>query len=237
MAAPAEPDNREFIMQDSEQRQDTHARAHQVDWAVYLVTDPDLVGTRSLIEVVAAAIRGGVRVVQYREKNASTRVMVTAAAALASLCRRMGAAFLVNDRIDVALAVDADGVHVGQDDMPVATARRLLGPDKLLGVSVHNEHEIRQAELDGADHVSLSPIFATATKRDHQKPLGLDGVRSLARAAMVPVIAIGGIHPGNTADVIRAGARGVCVVSAIICAPDPEQAARDLRRIVAEAQR
>jgi thiamine-phosphate pyrophosphorylase len=224
-------------MQAPAQRRNAHVRAQQVDWAVYLVTDPVLVGTRSLLEVVAAAIRGGVRVVQYREKSASTRVMVDAAADLASLCRRMGAAFLVNDRIDVALAVDADGVHVGQDDMPVAIARRLLGPDKLLGVSVHNEYQIRQAELDGADHVSLSPIFATATKPDHQRPLGLEGVRSLARDALVPVIAIGGIHSGNAADVIRAGARGVCVVSAIICTPDPEQAARDLRRTVAEAQR
>jgi thiamine-phosphate pyrophosphorylase len=223
-------------MPTSLQLQHVHSRVHQVDWAVYLVTDPVLVGTRSLTEVVSGAIRGGVRVVQYRDKDASTRIMVTVAAALASLCRRTGAAFLVNDRIDVALAVDADGVHVGQNDMPVAMARRLLGPDKLLGVSVHNEDELRRAELDGADHVSLSPIFATATKPDHQKPLGLDRVRSLARAAQVPVIAIGGIHAGNAADVIRAGAQGICVVSAIIGAPDPEQAARELRRTVAEAQ-
>ena len=208
---------------------------HEVDWSVYLVTDPVLVGHRNLTEVVTAAIRGGVRVVQYRDKDASTREMVAMAAELAAVCRRMGAWFLVNDRLDVALAVDAGGVHVGQDDMPVATARRLLGPDKLLGVSVHNEAEIHQAELDGADHVSLSPIFATPTKPDHQIPLGLQGVRTLSRLARVPVIAIGGIHAGNAAEVIRAGARGICVVSAIIAAPDPEQAARELKQAVTGA--
>jgi thiamine-phosphate pyrophosphorylase len=206
--------------------------AREVDWSVYLVTDPLLVGGRPLTEVVAAAVRGGVRVVQYRDKEASTREMVVMAAELAAVCRRMGAWFLVNDRLDVALAVDAAGVHVGQDDMPVATARRLLGPDKLLGVSVHNEAEIRQAELDGADHVSLSPIFATPTKPDHQSPLGLEGVRRLSGLAHIPVIAIGGIHVGNAAEVIRAGARGICVVSAIIAAPDPELAARELKGAV-----
>jgi thiamine-phosphate pyrophosphorylase len=207
----------------------------QVDWSVYLVTDPVLVGERPLLEVVAAAIRGGVRVVQYRHKDASTRVMLTMAAELARLCHQMGACFLVNDRLDVALAVDADGVHVGQDDMPVAMARRLLGQGKLLGVSVHSEADILQAELDGADHVSISPVFATSTKRDHQTPLGLVGVSTLAGCARVPVIAIGGIDAGNAADVIRAGACGICVVSAIIAAPDPELAARKLHQCVTSA--
>ncbi|HAA03755.1 MAG TPA: thiamine phosphate synthase [Syntrophobacteraceae bacterium] len=224
-------------MESSTQPSDAHVRTCQVDWSVYLVTDPVLVGPRSLIEVVAAAIRGGVTMVQYRDKNASTRVMAETASGLVSLCHRMGAMFVVNDRIDVALAVDADGVHLGQDDMPVATARRLLGPNKLLGVSVHNRDEIRQAEHDGADHVSLSPVFATATKADHQPPLDLEGVRTLSRTSHLPVIAIGGIHAGNAADVIRAGARGICVVSAIISAPDPERAALDLCRTVAEARR
>jgi thiamine-phosphate pyrophosphorylase len=211
-------------------------RTEPPDWSIYLVTDPVLVGDRVLPMVVASAIRGGVRMVQYRDKNASTRAMVAMAAELAAVCRQMGACFLVNDRLDVALAVNADGVHVGQDDMPVAMARRLLGPDKLLGVSVHNKAEIRQAERDGADHVSLSPIFATSTKPDHQPPLGVAGVRTLSGLARVPVIAIGGIDEGNAAEVIRAGARGICVVSAIIAAPDPEAAARGLRRAAAAVQ-
>jgi thiamine-phosphate pyrophosphorylase len=207
-----------------------------VDWSVYLVTDPVLVGERPLLEVVAAAIRGGVRVVQYRQKEASTRVMLTVATEMARLCHQMGACFLVNDRLDVALAVDADGVHVGQEDLPVAVARRLLGQGKLLGVSVHSEADILQAELDGADHVSISPVFATSTKLDHQTPLGLTGVCTLAGLARVPVIAIGGIHADNAADVIRAGACGICVVSAIIAAPDPELAARELYQCVTNAR-
>jgi thiamine-phosphate pyrophosphorylase len=207
-----------------------------VDWSVYLVTDPLMAGERPLLEVVAAAIRGGVRVVQYRHKDASTRVMIKMATELAHLCHQMGARFLVNDRLDVALAVDADGVHLGQDDMPVALARRLLGQGKLLGVSVHCEADILQAELDGADHLSISPVFATSTKLDHQTPLELAGVCTLARRAHVPVLAIGGIDAGNAADVIRAGACGICVVSAVIAAADPELAARVLYECVTSAR-
>jgi thiamine-phosphate pyrophosphorylase len=211
-------------------------KARQVDWLLYLATDAELVGERPLVDVVAAAIRGGTRMVQYRDKKASTRSMVERARALAELCRKMGAVFLVNDRVDVALAVAADGVHVGQEDMPVALARKLLGPDKLLGVSVHSAAEIHRAEQEGADHVSLSPVFATPTKPDHQTPLGLEGVRALAAVSRVPVVAIGGIQLHNAAQVIAAGARGICVVSAIIAAPDPEQAARRLRQIMEAAR-
>jgi thiamine-phosphate pyrophosphorylase len=211
-------------------------RVAHLDWSLYLVTDPELVGQRPLLEVVAAAIRGGVRLVQYRDKHASTRAMVQTAGALVRLCRRMEVSFLVNDRVDVALAVDADGVHVGQEDMPVALARKLLGPGKLLGVSVRSAAEISQAEQDGADHLSLSPVFATPTKPDHQMPLGLDGVRALAAVSRLPLIAIGGIQLHNAARVISAGAQGICVVSAIFAASDPEQAARALRRAVDEAR-
>lgn len=203
-----------------------------VDWSLYVVTDSRLAGDRSLSEVVGAAIRGGAGVIQYREKKASTRNMVETAKVLAELCRRAGACFLVNDRLDVALAVDADGVHVGQDDMPVPLARKLLGPDKLLGVTVHNEEEIRRAEEEGADYLSIAPVFATSTKPDHQKPLGVEGVRNLVRKTRLPVVAIAGIGPSNAADVIRAGVQGICVVSAIIAATDPEWAARELREIV-----
>jgi thiamine-phosphate pyrophosphorylase len=203
-----------------------------LDWSLYLVTDPDLVGDRPLLEVVAAAIRGGVSIVQYRDKQAHTRAMVQTAGALVQLCRQMGVRLLVNDRVDVALAVDADGVHVGQEDMPVALARKLLGPDRLLGVSVHNAAEVRQAEQDGADHLSVSPVFATPTKPGHRPPLGLDGVRALSAMSRLPLIAIGGIQLNNAAQVISAGARGICVVSAIVAAADPEPAARSLRRAV-----
>jgi thiamine-phosphate pyrophosphorylase len=206
-----------------------------VDWALYLVTDSRLVGDRTLLQIVASAVDGGAKVIQYRDKDASTRRMVETAGAMVGLCREKGVCFLVNDRVDVALAVDADGVHVGQDDMPAGLARRLIGPDRLLGVSVHDAAEINQAKRDGADYVSLSPIFATPTKADHQEPLELDGIRRLAAVSRLPVVAIGGIHRDNAAQVIRAGALGICVVSAVMAAADPEAAARELRRIVQEA--
>jgi thiamine-phosphate pyrophosphorylase len=208
---------------------------HAVGWDVYLVTDPGLVGDRSLLEIVGAAIDGGASIIQYRDKDASTRSMVETAGALVRLCREQGAWLLVNDRVDVALAVDADGVHVGQEDMPASLARKLIGLDKLLGVSVHDAAEIIRAEQDGADYVSLSPIFATPTKPDHQEPLGVEGIRRLAAVSRLPVVAIGGIHRDNAARVIRAGAQGICVVSAIMSAPDPREAARELRDIVQEA--
>jgi thiamine-phosphate pyrophosphorylase len=210
-------------------------RGHSVDWALYLVTDSRLVGERSLLEIVASAIDGGATVIQYRDKDASTRSMVETAGAMVRLCRDKGACFLVNDRVDVALAVDAAGVHVGQEDMPASLVRRLIGPDRLLGVSVHDEAEIIRAEQAGADYISLSPIFATPTKPDHLQPLGVDGIRRLAAASRLPVVAIGGIHRDNAAQVIRAGAVGICVVSAIIAAMDPGKAARELRHIVETA--
>jgi thiamine-phosphate pyrophosphorylase len=199
-----------------------------IDWGLYVITDRQLTRGRPLEEVVAAALRGGAGVIQYRDKWTSTRVMVDTGARLAGLCRAVGACFIVNDRLDVALAVDADGVHLGQDDMPLPLARRLLGAGRLIGVSVHNEVEIRCAEEAGADYVSLCPAFATLTKRDHQEPLGFNGVRSLAAAARVPVVTIGGIDRTNAGHLMACGVCGVCVVSAVMAAPDAERAAREI---------
>lgn len=206
----------------------------QIDWSVYLVTDNGLRGERPLEEVVRASIRGGAGVVQYRDKHSSTRMLVTTAALLRDICRQAGACFLLNDRIDVALAVDADGVHLGQDDMPLRSARKLLGPERCIGITVHNLEELKQAEADGADYLSAAPVFATTTKPDHQQPLGFEGVKQLALAARKPLVAIGGIDHTNAAGVIGSGANGVCVVSAVMAAVDPEQATRALRAIVAE---
>lgn len=207
-----------------------------VDWTLYLVTDSRLVDERSLVEVVSAAIRGGAGIVQYREKNLSTRQMVESAAILRQVCLDLGAFFLVNDRLDVALAVDADGVHLGQNDMPVHLARRLLGNEKLLGVSVQDARAMDDAVNEGADYLSLSPVFATSTKPDHEAPLGLEGVRALAGRSLLPVVAIGGINRTNVAAVMRAGVQGVCVISAVLGAPDPEQAARELKQLARAAR-
>lgn len=203
-----------------------------MDWSLYLVTDSELAGGRSLEEIVRAALEGGVGVVQYREKSASTRAMVEQASILARLCREKGACFLVNDRLDVALAVDADGVHLGQDDMPPFTARKLLGPGKLVGVTVHNEEEIAAAESRGADHLSLAPVFATSTKKDHQAPLGTEGLRKLVEQCRLPTVAIAGINASNASRVMAAGVGGICVASAVVGAEDPRRAAQELHGIV-----
>jgi thiamine-phosphate pyrophosphorylase len=200
------------------------------------VTDSLLIGDRSLSEVVAAATEGGVKVIQYRDKKATTRQMVERASKLAQICHQSGAYLLINDRLDVALAVDADGVHVGQDDMPASLARKLLGPEKLLGVTVHNEEEMRRAEAEGADHLSVAPVFATSTKPDHQTPLGIEGVKTLVRATGLPVVAIGGINSSNASEVVRTGVEGICVVSAVMAAPDPKKAAQELCQIAKEAK-
>ena len=208
-----------------------------IDYSLYLVTDHDLAGGRPLSQVVAAAIRGGVTAVQYREKNASTCQILEEAVVLRDLCRAAHIPFIVNDRLDVALALDADGLHVGQDDMPAPIARKLLGPAKILGVSVGNAAQARAALAEGADYVGASPIFATPTKPDADQPLGISGLEQLARACALPIVAIGGINKTNAAAILRAGAAGVAVVSAIVAAADPELAARELSQVIADAHR
>lgn len=208
-----------------------------VDWGLYLVTDSKLSRGRSHLQVVEAGLRGGVTVVQYREKDAGTRQMVDEALELRDLCRARGVAFIVNDRVDVALAVDADGVHVGQDDMPASRARALIGPEKTLGVSVENVEQALAAIRDGADYLGAGAIFATASKTDVGEPIGIAHLADIARISTVPVVGIGGIGATNALAVIRAGASGIAVISAIVSADDVEQAARQLRRIVVEARR
>lgn len=207
-----------------------------VDYSLYVITDANLSRGRSHREVIAAAIRGGATIVQYREKNASTRHMIDAALELRDLCRAHGVPFIVNDRVDVALAVDADGVHVGQDDMPTSLAHKLIGREQILGVSAENIEQARAAMADGADYLGVGAIFATATKPDAGEPIGIAGLLKIARVSTVPIVGIGGINTPNAASVIRAGAAGVAVVSAIVSAGDVERAARELRRIVEEAR-
>ncbi len=200
-----------------------------MDYTLYLVTDAGLSQGRTHAQVVEAALRGGVTVVQYREKSAGTRKMIEEARELRQLCRAAGVPFIVNDRIDVALAVDADGVHVGQDDMPAPLARRLIGKGRILGVSAGSPEEARKAEADGADYIGASPIFATPTKADAPAPMGVEGLRQLARVVSIPVVAIGGINAGNAQSMILAGAAGVAVISAIVAAENVEAAAKAIR--------
>ncbi|MCF8078209.1 MAG: thiamine phosphate synthase [Desulfobacterales bacterium] len=207
-----------------------------VDYGIYLVTDRGLSRGRPTIEVVAAAVRGGVTVVQLREKGAETRDFVKEALAVRRLLEARGIPLIVNDRIDVALAVSADGVHLGQKDMPIDMARKILGPDKIIGISAESVADAVAAEKAGADYLGVSPIYATPTKTDTVAALGLEGLRQIREAVDLPLVGIGGLNAGNAAEAIRHGADGIAVVSAIVSADDPETAARELSRIVAEAK-
>lgn len=203
-----------------------------VDWSLYVVTDSGLCGERPLAACVEAALRGGATVVQLREKQATTRRLVELGRALRELTRRYGVPFIVNDRLDVALAVEADGVHLGQDDLPVEAARRILKPGCLIGASVESPEEALAAERAGADYLGVGPVFATATKPDAGVPRGPQLIQAIRRVTGLPIVAISGIDARNAPLAIRAGADGVAVVAAVMGAADVEGAARELAQAV-----
>ena len=202
------------------------------DWRVYVIADASRDRGRSHLEIAEAAIRGGATAIQLRMKDEPARLMVETARRLATLCQTAGVTFIVNDRVDVAMIVEADGVHVGQDDLPAEDVRRLLGRGVLLGVSAATVQEARAAERAGADYLGVGAIYATATKADAGAPVGLARIRELRRAVGLPLVAIGGITADNAAQVIAAGAQGVAVVSAVTTAEDMAAAARLIRREV-----
>ena len=194
---------------------------------LHLVTDSALCGARGVQAVVEAAVRGGARVVQLREKTLATRAFVERARALKALLQPLGVPLIINDRLDVALACGADGVHVGQDDLSPRDMRRWM-PDGLIGLSIERIEQLDAAERLPVDYYGASPVFATATKADAAPALGLDGVRALRASTTRPLVAIGGIGEHNAGAVMQAGADALAVVSALCAAPDPEQAARRL---------
>jgi len=183
----------------------------------YFITDSNLSRAGNISDVMQAAACK-VEVVQYRNKNAETREMYDEAQRLREICRDL--TFLINDRIDIALAVDADGVHLGQSDMPCTTARKLLGREKIIGVTVHNLSEALEAERQGADYLGVSPIFKTATKPDAGKPAGITLIEEIREEVDIPLIAIGGINHSNAPEVIRAGADGLCAISCVVASDD-----------------
>lgn len=201
-----------------------------IDYSLYLVTDRTLSLGRSTVEVVRAAIRGGVSCVQLREKGCSTREFMDEARLLKALLAGTGVPLFINDRLDVALAVGADGVHLGQNDLAIADARRLVGNRMIIGISAESVADAVRAEAEGADYIGASPVFTTPTKTDTAPPLGLAGLRAIRRAVQLPLVAIGGINADNAAQVLRAGADGLAVVSAIVSAPCPRTAAAGLRQ-------
>jgi thiamine-phosphate pyrophosphorylase len=201
----------------------------------YLVTDSGL-SKKGTLSDVSEAVEAGCKIVQYREKNKSTKEMISEAAEIKRICSDR-AVFLVNDRIDVALAVDSDGVHIGQGDMPIEIARKLLGEDKIIGLTVHNTDEAIEAEKKGADYVGLSPIFDTATKKDAGKGIGPERIRDVKNAIRIPVVVIGGINKENSENVIRNGADSLVAISAVLCSDNVKRETKSLIDIIQRVKR
>jgi thiamine-phosphate pyrophosphorylase len=201
-----------------------------IDFSLYLVADAEFAAYRDLLGLIGEAVRGGATVVQLRAKNLPSRAFLELGLRTADLLARTGVPLLVNDRLDIALACGAAGVHLGQEDMPVPRAREILGPDRIIGVSVNTPEEALRAEREGADYVGAGPAHATSTKETALGVLGPEGIGRIKRAVRIPVVAIGGISAANAADIRKSGADGIAVVSAILGAPDAKRAAEDLKK-------
>lgn len=191
----------------------------QPDYSIYLVTDDSCLQGRALIDCVREALEGGVTLVQYRAKTASSAEMYAEALQLKALCDSFNVPLIINDRLDIAMAVGTAGVHLGQDDLPCAAARRILGEDYIIGVSAHNPAEAKAALQSGADYLGCGAVFGTATKADVKK-LGTDGLSAICKAKGLPVVGIGGVTADNYREVRAAGADGAAIVSGILAQPD-----------------
>jgi thiamine-phosphate pyrophosphorylase len=202
---------------------------------LYLVTDRTLCGHRTIDEVVFMALQGGAACIQLREKDISTRAFVEEAQRIKAMMVPFQASLIINDRIDVALAIGADGVHVGQGDMPCEIARKLLGPSAIIGLSVETWEDVEKARTLDVDYLGVSPVFMTPTKIDTKGHWGLEGLNRIRAATGHPLVAIGGLNASNAKDAIRAGADSIAVVSAICAAPDPRLAALELHDIIQSA--
>jgi thiamine-phosphate pyrophosphorylase len=193
---------------------------------LYIILDPSVCPSRPLIEVLKTAAEAGVVLFQYRNKTASMKDAYVEALALRQAAAKAGVLFIVNDRCDLALAIDADGVHLGQGDLPLDLARKVMGPEKLIGISTHSLTQVRDATVGKPDYLGFGPIFTPGSKQDHDPVVGLEGLRAIRSLTPLPVFAIGGIHLDRVDDVVRAGADGVAVISAILKAPDISHAVR-----------
>jgi len=201
--------------------------------ALYVILDRTAAAGRDLVEILEAVIAGGARMVQLREKTWPSGQLLPLAERLRARCRRAGVTFVMNDRVDLAVVLEADGVHLGQDDLPPRLARPLLRPGMILGVSTHSVEQARRAQADGADYVAVGAMFPTQTKPDFEL-VGPALVRAARPEVSVPLVGIGGITPQNAREVIRAGANGVAVISAVCAAADPAAATRDFLHAIAQ---
>ena len=196
-----------------------------IDFSLYLITDRTQTNGRPLAAVVREALAGGVRAVQLREKDLSGSELFRLATELRAITREYGARLIINDRVDIALAAEADGVHLGIASLPLAAVRRMLGPKRLIGYSAHAIAEARQAEADGADFVTFGPVYHTPSKAVYGAPLGPELLAEAASSLSIPVFALGGVKKTSIAELLTSGARGIALISAIIAASDPRAAA------------
>ncbi|MDR0422253.1 MAG: thiamine phosphate synthase [Proteiniphilum sp.] len=207
------------------------------DLSLYLVTDRSQSQGRPLEYIVKEAAEGGVSMVQLREKSCTSREFYRQALSLKACLKPYNIPLIINDRLDIALACDAEGLHIGQTDLPCDVARRILGKEKIIGLSVESIQDALDANTLEIDYIGISPVFSTPTKTDTATELGLTGIREISTLSRHPGVGIGGIHPGNARAVIQAGAEGISVVSAIMSAAVPRQAASQLRDIVYQSKK
>jgi thiamine-phosphate pyrophosphorylase len=207
-----------------------------VDFDLYLITDRRQVVGGDLIQTVESALYAGVKAIQLREKDVFSRELYELAFELRKLTSRFGARLLINDRVDIALAVEADGVHLGADSMPIHRVRRVLGPSKLIGVSCHNQISAITAQENGADFITFGPIFLTPSKARYGDPVGLEKLETVADLLDIPIFGLGGIHRDAIPQVLAAGAYGIALISAIIADEDPCNAATEILATMAASR-
>jgi len=203
---------------------------------LHVLTDTDLQNCFSHKELAELAIAGGADTIQFRQKTGETIQMIRIAEQIQALCKRAGVSFIINDRVDVAIASHADGVHLGQGDFPIPLARKLLGEGAIIGGSAGNAEEAQKCFLEGADYIGFGPVYPTSSKEDAGPASGLDLLRQVVEKIPVPIIAIGGINKDNTVLVRESGAYGIAVISAVCCEKNPEEATRCLLRLLGMRQ-
>lgn len=204
-----------------------------VDYTLYVCTDRGLMSSATIEESVEQAILGGCTVIQLREKECSSREFFETARKVKEITKRYQVSLIINDRVDIALAVDADGVHVGQSDLPAKVVRKLLGKDKIIGVSAAKVEEAVQAQEDGADYLGVGAMFATGTKTN-TRSVSIEDLKKICSSVQIPIVAIGGIHEDNAASLKNTGIAGLAVVSAVVAQPDVALAAARLKKIFTE---
>lgn len=203
----------------------------QTDYSVYLCTDRELMSTQTLEEAVEEAIKGGATLIQLREKNCSSKEFYETAVSIKKITEKYNVPLIINDRVDIALAVDAEGVHVGQSDLPAKVVRKIIGEDKIVGVSARSQELAMKAYEDGADYLGVGAMYATSTKKD-AKVITKEELAKIRSSVPIPIVVIGGVNENNVSDFKGTGIDGVAVVSAIISKPDIEEAARNLKQLV-----